>query len=113
VGDGQPARVADRLDLPRDPGGALLLDVRAPESTEGPGQPPRGIDLEVLAVAEHTGPGVAHLDPGAHRPVRGDPVAELEFAPDLGIGDRLPETLRGRADVDLEHLFHLVLRSVS
>jgi hypothetical protein len=37
--------------------------------------------------------------------------AEVVLAPDLGIGDRLPEALGRRADVDLEHLLHGTLQS--
>ena len=37
---------------------------------------------------------------------------KLYLLPDLGVGDRLPEQLRGRADVDLEHLLHWALQSV-
>src|SRR4029078_1912348 len=41
-----------------------------------------------------------------------DGVAELELASDLRIRDRMPETLGGGADVDLDDLLHFVLHSV-
>jgi hypothetical protein len=52
VGDGELARIADRLDLPGDPRGSLRLDVLAPQGDEALDEPVRRVDLEVLALAE-------------------------------------------------------------
>src|SRR5664280_3213887 len=113
MGNGQAARVrGDGLDLPGYPGGALGLHGRAPERDHALDEPARRVDLEVHALAEGSG-GVrsAHLVARAGRPVRGLAGAEVVLAPDLGIGDRLPEALRGRLDIDLEHLLHGTLQS--
>src|SRR5579863_4660109 len=54
---------------------------------------------------------MAHLETRTGRPVRSDPHAELVLAPDLRVGDRLPESLGRGADIDLENLFHGTLQS--
>src|SRR4029077_5671193 len=98
---------ADRLDLPGDPRGSLALHVVAPERPEGLDEPARRIDLQVLTLPdrrwrERTDALVAR----AGRPVGFDAGAEVVLAPHLGVDDRLPEPLRRRLDVDLEHLLH-------
>src|SRR5207248_8757425 len=59
-----------------------------------------------------TGLGAAQLHARPRLPVGRHACAEVVLAPDLGVGDRLPEALRRRADVDLEHLLHWALQSV-
>src|SRR5213594_1301851 len=84
----QAAGVTDRFDLPGDPRGPLLLHVVTPESPHALDQPPRRIDLEVLALSERrVSRGVARRVPRALRPVGIDPNAEVVLAPDLAVGD--------------------------
>src|SRR6185369_13616602 len=104
MGDGQATGVTDRLDLPGDPRGALALHVVAPERHHGVDQAARRVDFDDLAVADER--SAAHLEARTAPPVRGDAGAEVVLAPDVGVGDRLPESLRGRLDVDLENLLH-------
>src|ERR1035437_1560784 len=107
------AAVGDGLDRPGDPRGALALHVLAPERDHALDQLVWGVDLEVLAFAQELGGAlVRHLEACAGREVRFDPVAELVLAPDLRVGDRFPETLGGRSDVDLEDLLHGTLHSL-
>src|SRR5450759_760871 len=101
------AAVSNGLDLPGDLRDVLAPYVLVPEGDHGLDQLPWGVDLEVLALAQRPGGAlVRHLEARAGREVRADPVAELVLAPDLRVGDRLPETLRSGADVDLEDLLH-------
>src|SRR5664280_2085398 len=107
VGHAQVAAVTDGLDLPGDPRGALALHVLAPERDHALDQLPWRVDLEILAFTQGAGRTlVRHLEAGAGREVRADPVAELVLAPDVRVGDRLPETFRGGADGDLIYRFH-------
>src|ERR1700722_16652473 len=53
VGDGQPARVADRLHLPGHPRGALAADILTPHRIEALHEPARWVYLEVLPFADH------------------------------------------------------------
>src|SRR5438477_355934 len=48
----------------------------------------------------------------ARLPVGADTGAEVVRAPDLLVGDRLPEARRRGADVDLEDLLHRLLQSL-
>lgn len=108
----KPAGVADGLDVPGDPRRAFGFHLVAPERDHALDELARWIDFEDLALAEQAvGLGGAHLEAPAGLPVRGDPHAEVVLAPDLGVGDRLPEALRGGADVNLEDLFHGALQS--
>src|SRR5438105_3001625 len=43
-------------------------------------------------------------------PVRRDDGAKIVFAPHLGVGDGVPETLGRRLDVDFENLLHRLLQ---
>ena len=108
VGHRQPARVADLLDLPRHPRGALGLDVLAPQRAEALHEPARRIDLEVLALAESAGPpaGCDGLVARARRPVGRRPRRRSCTSPHVGVGDRLPQPLGRGLDVDLEDLLH-------
>src|SRR4029078_12809223 len=99
------AVAADGLDMIGDARGALALDVLVPERAHALHEAARRVDLEVLALPEQSA-GMAHLVPRALCEVRRDGRAERGLAPDLRVGDRFPESLRGRADVDLEHLLH-------
>src|ERR1039458_3135166 len=93
------AGVSDGLDLPGDPGGTFVLHVLAPERNHGVGEPAWRINLEDLALTEEpAGLGGAHLQPRATLPIRVDPGSKVVLAPDLCVGDRLPEAFRGRAD---------------
>src|SRR5437763_7862295 len=107
VRDGEPARVADRFDLPRDPSAALVLHLVAPKRGHGVDQAAGRVDLEDVTLAQGYGPAArAHLEARAGLPLRGRSGAEVVLAPDLGIGDRLPEALGRGLDVDLENLLH-------
>src|SRR3954454_2383435 len=107
VDDGQPARVADRLDLPRHPRRALGLDVLAPARVVALDEPPRRVDLEGLAVDDRRrARRVAGHVARAGRPLRLDPDAEVVVPALLGIDDRLPQPIGRRLDVDLEDLVH-------
>ena len=121
VGDGQPARVADRLDLPRDPRGALAPSRRRPRARRMRlHEPARRVDLEVLALAEQAAaPGCAHLVARAGRPVRRRRRRRSCTCSRIS-GSVIASQRRSgrRADVDLEHLLHRcspvsVLRSLS
>src|SRR5690349_2618072 len=46
----------------------------------------------------------------ALRPIGLRTYAEVVLGTDLGVGDGVPETLRRRSDVDLEHLLHRLLQ---
>src|SRR5262245_27091339 len=103
MGDAEPAGGADRLDLPGHPRGAFASDLVAPQRLEALHEPPRWVDLEVLAAGDldHAGnPGPVLRSLG---PLRFGPDAEAVLLAHLLAGDRLPEALRGRLDVDLEH----------
>src|SRR5919108_629227 len=107
VCDGEPAGILDRLDLPRHPGRALALHVVAPQSVEALDEPPRRVDLDVLAFGDRDARlRVDGLIARARLPVRLDSHPEAVLPPHLGVGDRLPELLGDRLDVDLEDLLH-------
>src|SRR2546429_328708 len=66
----QPAGIADRLDLPGDPGGPLAPHVIAPQGREALHQAPRRIDLQVLALGDRAvRPRMDCPVAGARRPV--------------------------------------------
>ena len=109
VGDGQPARVADRLDLPGHPGGTFRLDLVAPQRGHRLHEAAGRVDLEVLALADrHARDRVPGVVGGAGGPVRLDSDPEVVLLSQLALGDRLPQPLRRGLDVDLEHLFHVI-----
>src|SRR5206468_8017720 len=93
----------DLLDLPRDPRRPLGLHLVAPERVEGLDEPPRRIDLDVLALRDLDPSWRGRLVARSRRPVRADLDAEAVLRPQRRIGNRLPEALRRRLDVDLEH----------
>jgi hypothetical protein len=110
---------ADRLDLPGDARGSLGLDVVAPERVKsgraGAADRPRGSRPRDV---DRPGTTPCSSSP-ASSPSGLD--AERVLRPHLGIGDRLPEALGRRLDVDLEDAvsrssairscFHFVLQS--
>ena len=112
MGHRQAAGILHGFDLPGDPRRSLALHLVAPQGGHGLDQPARWVDLEDLPLPEGHPARSAHLEARARRPVRADQGAELVLAPYLAVGDRLPEALGRRADVDLEHLLHGILQSV-
>src|SRR6202047_4475931 len=106
-------RVAHGLDLPGDPRLTLALHIGTPQGDHRVDEPARRVDFEDLTLAEMDAlRGHAEVEGRADLPVRGDPGAEVVLAPDLGIGDGLPEALGCGADVDLVNLLHLTLQSL-
>src|SRR5918996_682961 len=104
VDHGQPAGVlADRLDLPGHPRGALALHLVAPQRGEGLDEAPRRIDLDILTLGDVDDAGNGRLVTRALGPVGFGTNAEAVLRAHLPIRDRLPEALRTRLDVDLEY----------
>ena len=111
----QPARVADRLDLPRDPRVAPSAFTSSLHSAVIVCTSRRGGSTSRFSPSPSRTPaaGLRHLV--AATPASSPtsmPVAEVVLAPDLGVGDRLPEALGRGADVDLEDLLHRALQSL-
>ena len=107
---GEPARVADGLDLPGDPRRALALGFLAPVHVHRLDEPSRRLDDEVLAFGEWSvSGGVFERVVRTGRPVGLDPGAEVVLGPDRRVGDRLPQALGRCADVDLEDFLHRLL----
>ena len=103
VDDGQPARAADRHDLPGHPGGALGLDLVAPQRVKGLHEQARWVDLDVGARGDVDDTGHGGGVVGARGPVALRLHAEAVDRALGGVGDRLPQSLRRGLDVDLEH----------
>src|SRR5258708_3603041 len=97
--------MAVRLDTPRRPRGPSALPVIVPQRPETLNEPARRIDLQVLALRDRLSPA-GSLIAGAGGPVRGDDGSESVFAPHVGVGDRLPQPLGRRFDIDFEHFLH-------
>ena len=114
MGDRQPARVADRLDLPRHARGGHGPGLVAPQHVHGLDEASRRVDLEVLALGERAfGAGMDEGVRRARRPVGLGAHAEVVLLPDRRVGDRLPQPFGRRADVDLEDFLHRVLQFIS
>jgi hypothetical protein len=101
----EQAGIADRLDRPGHPRSPLGLHVLAPQSAKALDESARRLDLQILPFENRRLPANAPVS-GARRPVRSDDRAEIVFAPHFRIGDRLPQPLGRRLDVDFEYLFH-------
>src|SRR4029078_12727131 len=93
---------------------ALALAVLAPERVEALNEAPRRIDLEVLAGRDRRRRRrVGRLIGRSRGPIAAYADAEVVLRAQLAVGDRLPEALRRRLDVDLEDLLHQSLPSSS
>src|SRR5581483_9151645 len=94
---GEPTRILDRLDLPGHPRRSLALDLRAPAGGEALHEAAWRVDLEVLAVHQRLRAGRVHTAVArSDLPVALHPDAEVVPAPQLAVGDRLPQALRRR-----------------
>src|SRR5262245_7776292 len=97
---GEPARVPDRLDLPRHPRRAFALGLVAPQDVHRLHKSTWRVHDEVFALRKGSlRSGMFELIARSGCPVGLDARSEVVLGPDRGVGDRLPETLRGRADV--------------